>query len=617
MNNDRAFGLRHVFVLVATLATIWALAVILSGGFVVKLGSFRILSSRSARNPAIIAVLSGLAAWAWAEPPDLRILLGAQTFVRRLRQAVSTYVARAIRLAGRLPAQVASLTAAAASVAVVTVALTRGALVAGGADAYGYVSEAHFLATGTLRVEQPFVPDMNWPVAAETLTPLGYLPAGGGSIVPLYSPGLPLLMALFELAAGPASVFYVVPLLGGLAVWATYLMGRRLAGRTVGVSAALLLASSPTFLIQLMVPMSDVPVTAWWAVALALTLVESRPAALASGGAVGAAILTRPNLAPLALIPGALLLWRPLSERTLRRRDIQRGLLFAGGVIPACLAVAAINSRLYGSPLATGYGPLADLFSWRHLLPNLQRYPRWLLETQTAAVVLAPLALFIKINPDREGRPIVTAWCWFIAAIFACYFLYAPFETWFWLRFMLPAFPPLFVLTSAVLVALLARLARGRRVLATAAIMAALVWHGIAFGLDHAVFDFREGERKHVAIGEYVARALPDSGIYLSMQYSGSIRYYSGRLTVRYDLIPPNWLDSVIVDLRRLGYHPYIVLELSEEPQFRARFEGRSALAALDWPPVARMDHSSGVKIFDPSDRQSAPPRRLETVIIH
>ena len=52
------------------------------------------------------------------------------------------------------------------------------------------------------------------------------------------------------------------------------------------------------------------------------------------------------------------------------------------------------------------------------------------------------------------------------------------------------------------------------------------------------------------------------------MQYSGSIRHYSGRLTIRYDWIPTNRLDSVIEQLRGLGYHPYIVLESAEMTSF-------------------------------------------------
>ncbi len=623
MSNDRSARLWLLLVMVAGLAAIWTIVVILSGGFVLRIGSVRILSSRGARNPAIIAALSALAAWVWFGSRHFRTLWRPRRVAARLWSTLEMCFGVLMRVGRELPSQTAPVIAAAASFAVVIVALTRGALVAGGQDSYGYVSEADYMTRGIMRVEQPFARDMNWPFSAETLTPLGYRPGRGRTIVPIYPPGLPMLMALFQLAAGRRAVFFVVPLMGGVAVWATYVMGRRLAGRTVGAMAAMLLASSPTFLIQLMVPMSDVPTTAWWAIAFGLGLAHSRGAALASGAAVGLAILTRPNLAPLAVIPAALLLWRPISERRIDARDVERGLLFAAGVIAACIALAVINARVYGSLTTSGYGPLASgVFSWRHVPPNLLRYPRWLLETQTPVVLLAPFALFVGGNSTAKNRSIaqtrsvVIAWGCFIAAVFGCYMFYFPFETWFWLRFVLPAFPPLFVLTSVALVGLLARLERGARVLTTGVILAALAWRGVAFGLEHAVFDFREGERKYVAVSEYIARVLPERGAYLSTLYSGSIRYYSGRVTVRYDQLPPNWLDAVIMELRRLGYHPYIVLETAEEPEFRRRFEGRSPLAALDWPPVARMNHSSGVRIYDPIDREAAPERRSKTELI-
>ena len=45
-------------------------------------------------------------------------------------------------------------------------------------------------------------------------------------------------------------------------------------------------------------------------------------------------------------------------------------------VVPAvggCLAVAAINQHLYGSPLRSGYEPLATLYALANVLPNLDR----------------------------------------------------------------------------------------------------------------------------------------------------------------------------------------------------------------------------------------------------
>ena len=125
------------------------------------------------------------------------------------------------------------------------------------------------------------------------------------------------------------AVFYVVPLLGGVAVWATYLMGTTVAGPMVGLAAAVLLATSPVFLYQLMSPMSDVPVTAWWALCLALLPLKRRDATLAAGLFAGIAILTRPNLVPILCVPGLFLLWAAVGDRSHRGPAVQRLLLFA------------------------------------------------------------------------------------------------------------------------------------------------------------------------------------------------------------------------------------------------------------------------------------------------
>jgi hypothetical protein len=384
-----------------------------------------------------------------------------------------------------------------------------------------------------------------------------------------------------------------------------------------------LLATSPPFLIQLMVPMSDVPVAAWWAAAFALLLSEGRTAAFGAGLAAGAATLTRPNLVVLAAVPATLLLWRAIGERHNDGRDTQRLLLFVAGIVPACITVAIINAHLYGSPLASGYAPFRELFRLENLRPNLSRYPRWLLQTETPVVLVSLLAPFLLPACQRDSRrdptPRATAsmWSCFAAAVFLCYLFYAPYDGWFWLRFVLPAFPPLLVLTSVTVAAMFARAGRGARITATAAIVGLIGWHGVAFAAGQGVFESRPGEHRVVAIGDYIVRRLPERAVFVSMQYSGSIRYYAGRLTVRYDWIPSYRLDGVLEELRALGYHPYLVLEQWEEPEFQARFDGHSRLAALDWPPVAVLTHlATTVRIYDPSDKAApaSAARATETI---
>jgi hypothetical protein len=159
-------------------------------------------------------------------------------------------------------------------------------------------------------------------------------------------------------------------------------------------------------------------------------------------------------------------------------------------------------------------------------------------------------------------------------------------------------FPALFVLTSVVLL----RAVTAGRVLLAAVVVAALAWHGVSLATERGASQVWEAEQRYAEAGAYVASALPERAALLSVQHSGSARYYSGRITVRYDFIGRNALDRVIGDLRRLGYQPYFLLDEAEEADFRSRFSGESPLGALDWAPKARL-HRDSVRVYDPADR--------------
>ena len=223
----------------------------------------------------------------------------------------------------------------------VVVGVTKGSMVAGGSDWYGYVSQAHLWATGSLRIETPPQGALPEGVPSEAVAPLGYrLAPDRRWIVPVYAPGFPMLMAVFELVGGPGAVFYAMPLLAAVTVLATYLLGVMLGGRAAGVLAALLLATSPPFLFQLShAPMSDIAASAWWTIALLLLPRPSRMSALMMGAAAGLAILTRPNLVPLAIVPGGALVWNVIADRSSRGPAIARLALFAIGPIASAVTV--------------------------------------------------------------------------------------------------------------------------------------------------------------------------------------------------------------------------------------------------------------------------------------
>jgi hypothetical protein len=435
------------------------------------------------------------------------------------------------------------------------------------------------------------------------------------TFVPTYSAGLPLTMALFQVLGGRGAVFYVVPMLAAVAVWATYLLGTRFAGRAVGLSAALLLASSPVFLVYTMLPMSDVPVTAWWTLAFATLLLPGPRPALIAGLAASAAILTRPNLAPMAAAPGVLLLLAVVRERALDGPAGRRAAAFAAGAVPGCLAVAAIHTWLYDSPLMSPYGDLRNYYTRDNILTNLKLYPGWLLQTQTGFVLLALAAPFLaprRLASGATTRAVAWMWLSFAIAAGASLLAYMIFDHWIYLRLVLSAFPLLLVLMAFVIVRASSVLPPALRTVAVAAIVGGLIWHGLDMARDHGAFLYREGERKAQAMGDYIARKLPENAAVISVQQSGSIRYYAGRLTVRWDFIwPARHFDSVLDTLRQLGYRPYIVLEAWEVPLFKEKFADVSRLGALDWPPAAWLNHDTRVYLYDPADRDTAVSGRI------
>ena len=143
-------------------------------------------------------------------------------------------------------AGVAALLAAAALV----VGIRCGTFVAAGSDASGYVSQAEMWLRGELTIAAPqWAHDARWHDAGWSSAPLGYRPSQISYVlVPTYSPGLPMAMALLQAIGGRDAVYYVVPMLGALTVWVTYLLGSRFAGPWAGVVGALLMLTSPAFL---------------------------------------------------------------------------------------------------------------------------------------------------------------------------------------------------------------------------------------------------------------------------------------------------------------------------------------------------------------------------------
>jgi hypothetical protein len=554
----------------AAVMVLWALVVGLTGGFVLSIGGMR-LSSRSMRNALIVFSLAMAAAWAIA-PRGRRMRTLSESWAR----VAGPFDAAIAALNSRLLHRTADALALVMAIAVVATGVTRGAFVAGGSDSYGYVSQARMWATGTLRVRPPFGDERPAGLSNSAFTPLGYrLAPDQQSIVPTYAPGFPMLASVFERAGGPDAVFYVMPFMAGIMVLGTYLLGIAVSGRAVGLLAALLMALSPAFLFQLThAPMSDIVAACWWTLALVLLPRTSSTSSLVMGLCAAAAILTRPNLVPLAIVPGGWLLWDVLKS-PVRRQAIVRLVLYGIGPVVASLVVAGLNRYWYGSATESGYGALAgELFQWGFLWPNIVNYSRSIIETQTPAIVLAVLApLFVRSS-------LVTTYALFVVVMYLCYAVYLPMEAWWGLRFFLPVFPVVLVFLSVTIVHGSRRIPLGRHVLPVV-IAVLIVAQMREFIRDTNVLD-STGEQRFAQIGRYIADALPGDAVVFAVMHSGSVNFYSGRVTVRFDALQPGQFTAVAREFKRRGRPPFILLDTFEGEDFAKRFGAADRLGTLD-----------------------------------
>jgi len=596
MTSRRLLGVRLTAVL-AIAAGIWTLVVWIGGGFDALVFGLRIRSTDPAR-PRLLAELALLA------------FVGLRGFAR----TKADLDAIGNRILHHWPRARAPLVAALAA-AVCILGILKVAPVAGGSDSYGYVSQIDLWLHAHPFVEQPWVDKVPWPDAAQTFTPLGYrsMPSGN-ALVPTYSPGLPLIMALVKVVAGYRAMFVVGPLAAAILVLTTYGLGCRLGSPDMGVIAAWLVATSPSVIANMLVVMSDIPAAAAWAVAVYLLFGRSLGSAIGAGLAAGIATLIRPNLVPAAGVMGAWLifkLWRDAPHRSL---SVLRIAGFIAGLVPGLAILAILFSWLYGSPLSSGYGPLGEYYDASHILPNLQSYLSWLGESQTPVAYLGLVGLALAIRwlwPRTPDRSMVVALGAFVAVLWGQYAAFQLLSSWIYLRYVVASWPALMLGVAAFALLPVRWAGKPAILVTTVAIIAVGVWT-FGFAARTGGLIARQGEHKFPAAAMLARGRTEAASIVIAGLHSGSMRYYGGRMTIRAEFLDGAWLDRTVEWLDQRGIHTYAVLEREEVQPFLDRFAGQQR-ARLAGQLVFVYHGTSTVYFYDLS-RPEDQPLQPETV---
>jgi hypothetical protein len=433
---------------------------------------------------------------------------------------------------------------------------------AGGSDTSGYMHLARLLAKGNIHVPARTIPGL----PQSSTPPFMYMPLGfkpsfdHNGLVPTYPTGLPLLIALFVPIAGwshAADVAMVIHSMAGLIL--VFALGRASGlPKSWSIFGTAIVAASPLYIFMSLQAMSDLPSLVWTTAAIlaALKSRTSLPFALAAGGMLAVDALLRPTNI-LALVPVGIALGA--SPR--------RWLLLILGGLPGGIFYTCYSISVYGKLWETGYGEIHS-FAVSFVPETLLHYAIWV------PVLLTPLSALCLVLPlDRSNGPrtrwLLVSWIGVFAALYSAY--NCTHETWWYLRFLLPATPAIVVGSLLVCRSFATRLVRhfglinvkGALVVSLALVAINSLWWDRKL---HA-FDIGRGERKYGIVAGWMTKNLPANAILLSTQMTGSIFYFTDFAFIRLDSIDSGnvrVIDAAIRAAKRPLYAALFPFEMTE-----------------------------------------------------
>jgi uncharacterized membrane protein YhaH (DUF805 family) len=297
-----------------------------------------------------------------------------------------------------------------------------------------------------------------------------------------------------------------------------------------------IIAASPLYLSYSVQAMSDMPALVWttaavlaaWRSSRAKAGARSTAWALAAGAGFALAVLVRPTNV-LALAPVLIALGLSLRRLT----------LFVLGGLPGGVFFVLHSLAAYGHPLTTGYGDTSYLFVSSVVATTLAHYLRWL------PVLFTPIVLLATALPWAAGtarRPAAITGSWALAYL-AFYCCYSPtHETWWYLRFILPAAPALVI--GGLLVARRWAVAwapspwsSGRSGVVFACALVAVLAYESHWSRKLDALSIGHSDAVYPMTADWLRQHLPKDAVIVAMQHSGSIFYYTDFTLVRWDQI--------------------------------------------------------------------------------
>ncbi|HTD52004.1 MAG TPA: hypothetical protein VK780_03185 [Thermoanaerobaculia bacterium] len=442
------------------------------------------------------------------------------------------------------------------------------AFAVGGADSSGYANTARRMKAGTL-VDRPrsldrlgLSDDM-----ARICIPLGFLTGPKpGTMAPAYPSGFPAhLLAASMLAGWEVGPYLVSPLAAVLSVLLLYLLGRDLGlSASWAGGAAAIFAVWPVLVFQAFQPMSDVVATLWAIAAMLFARRARRHGmwALAAGGAFGLAVLVRPANV-LLLVPLAFALPATLSTFA----------LFAAGGVPFAAAFAAYNLHCYGGVLKTGYGKIGlfDSLKLSNFAPRIKYYGLQILQTFSPLPPLAWLALPADRRTETRDRAMLLTWFGTYLLLFS---FYGPYESFIFVRFLLPGVPAL-VLGAALVAHRLLGDSSARRLVLAAVLFLSILALEVRSARHLDILGIIDDQSVYPEACRWASSVLPAPAVVLTMPASGALEYYTDLTYVVWVWVDAESFRALRPRTERRGWRWFALLFPDEREGFFKQLPGR------------------------------------------
>jgi len=389
----------------------------------------------------------------------------------------------------------------------------------GGADSYGYYSLALSMKEGHLALPTSLDPDI-----VPSIAPLGYI-AHAGKIVPAYPPGFPFLLAM---AAFLNLEFFVNPIIGALSVILLYLILGKFVSPRIAIFFCLIWAFSPIVVKSGTDIMSDLLAASFLLLSFYSLLLKRIPLA---GLILGLSLAVR----PLNLIVFPFLLF-PI------RKPMKQSICFTVSLILGSVPFALYNWYLYGAPWATGYGNFSDYLTLNIFWHHLNHYVSKTIVLLTPIVILALSALL------KDFWTRIYLLLWFLSFLLFYSLWWPGAAAWWWTRFLLPAYPPLILLTAMglddILSAIKNKWPRSIKLFPPISIIVLIIilLHFFNFGARNNLFS-RNKMVLYAKDCATVKKHVHPNALIGAIDFSGVLRLYSNLESFRWD--HPNCMETI------------------------------------------------------------------------